>query len=52
MADEINNCEELRSAIQSWDGKDKGRQRYLLKRAIDLGCVEHVPDDWGVKVDG
>lgn len=48
MAEEIENCEQLRAAIKAHDG-DRDRQRYLLKRAIDLGCVEDIPDEWGIE---
>jgi hypothetical protein len=45
---EPQNCEELQAAIAKTGENEKGRQQYLIKRSIDLGCVEHIPDDWEV----
>jgi hypothetical protein len=49
---EPDNCEELKEAIHKTGDEEKGRQQYLIKRAVELGCVEHIPDDWEVKIDG
>lgn len=45
------NCDEVKAAVGATEEHDKGRQRILIKRAIDLGCVVHIPDSWEVKVD-
>lgn len=47
---EPQNCDELKTAIGKTKPEERGRQRYLIKRAIDLGCVEHIPDDWEVEI--
>jgi hypothetical protein len=46
--EEVNNCDELKAAIGKADGETE--QRYLVKRAIDLGCVDDIPDEWTVEV--
>lgn len=46
------DCEQLKTAIQKTGDNEKGRQQYLIKRSIELGCVEHIPDHWGVEVSG
>ena len=55
MPESIQNCEQLRAAIkehQSQRPDDKGEERSLLHRAIEIGCVEDIPDEWGVEVNG
>lgn len=49
--DEINDCDELKAAIDKHEPGNAGEQRALIKRSIELGCVEHIPDDWGVEVE-
>lgn len=49
---EPKDCESLKTAIQNTSDNEAGRQQYLVKRAIELGCVEHIPDHWGVETDG
>jgi len=46
------NCDELKTAIAKTGEGEKGRQQFLVKRSIELGCVEHVPDDWEVEIHG
>jgi hypothetical protein len=59
--DQINNCQELDRAIAEYHTtvSKKGTgpasehvKQYLIKRAVDLGCVDKIPDDWGVGVNG
>jgi len=45
------NCDELAAAIKKTGDNEQGRQRYLIKKAIDLGCVEHIPDHWAVEIE-
>lgn len=49
---EPQSCEEIKAAVAKTDENEKGRQQLLIKRSVELGCVEHIPDDWGVDVDG
>jgi len=49
---EPKDCDELKVAIDATEDNEKGRQQYLIKRAVELGCVEHVPDDWEVSSNG
>lgn len=48
---EITNCEELRTAIKATDGSNTAHQRFLIKKSIDLGCIDDIPDEWGVEVE-
>lgn len=49
---EPKDCDSLKTTIQKTGDEEQGRQQYLVKRAIELGCVEHIPDHWGVETDG
>lgn len=49
---EPRSCEEVKAAVAKTDENEKGRQQLLIKRSVELGCVEHIPDEWGVDVDG
>lgn len=52
MADEeISSCDELKAAIDKHDPGNKAEERALIKKSIELGCVEHIPDEWGVEVE-
>lgn len=46
------SCDELKAAIAKTGENEKGRQQFLVKRSIELGCVEHVPDNWEVEIHG
>lgn len=53
-ASEIEDCDGLKTAIDEYNAKgehNQAEQAALLKRSIDLGCVDHIPDDWGVDVE-
>lgn len=49
---EPENCQELESAVAKTGENDKGRQQYLVKRSIELGCVDKIPDNWEVSING
>ena len=44
------NCDEMAEAVRRTGDEEKGRQQFLIKRAVDLGCVDCLPDHWEVKV--
>jgi hypothetical protein len=44
------NCDEVRSAVAATADGDKGRQRILIKKSIEFGCVEHIPESWEVDI--
>ena len=44
------NCDALKSAVSATKEGDKGRQRVLIKRSIELGCVGHIPESWEVEI--
>lgn len=49
---EINDCEDARTAVQTYEsGEDKRPEvkRYIIRRCIELGCTEHIPDKWEVE---
>jgi hypothetical protein len=48
---EIKDCESLRAAIAKAEPGNVGHQRLLIKKSIDLGCVDDIPDDWTVEVE-
>jgi hypothetical protein len=47
---EPTNCAEVRAAIAKCDSSNERHKRYLTKKAIDLGCVNDIPDDWTMEV--
>jgi hypothetical protein len=52
MADgEIEDCDALKAAVDKHEPGDTAEERRLIKRSIELGCTEHIPDEWGVDVD-
>jgi hypothetical protein len=42
----------MKAAIGKTEDSDKARQRLLIKQSVELGCVEHIPDNWEVDVNG
>lgn len=44
------NCDEVRSAVKATAEGDKGRQRVLIQKAIQLGCSESIPESWEVEI--
>lgn len=45
--EEIHDCAELKTACeQAGDSPPPKERRRLIKRAVELGCTEHVPDSW------
>ena len=47
-----NDCDSLREAVGKTGEEEKGRQQYLIVRAVELGCIDVIPDDWEVEIDG
>lgn len=49
----IRDCDEVKTAVQAY-GRETGSKevlrRHIVRRAIALGCTEHVPDEWSVDV--
>jgi hypothetical protein len=49
--EEINNCDDVQEAIGAYEATgetNKNEERYIINRAVALGCTEHIPDDWGL----
>lgn len=47
---EITDCQQLREAIARTDPSNESHKRFLTKKAIDLGCVKDIPDEWTMEV--
>lgn len=45
------DCDKLKGAVAATADHDRGRQRVLIKKSIELGCVEHIPESWEVDID-
>lgn len=46
------NCTYLQHAVQAYGretGSKEALRKYLVRRAVALGCTEHIPDDWHVE---
>jgi len=46
----VETCDELKAEIPK--AESARHKQYLIGRSVDLGCVEHIPDDWAVEVNG
>jgi len=48
--EEIKDCDSVKAAVAQEKSSPVGgdRERYIIKRAVELGCTEHIPDDWGI----
>lgn len=50
--EEINNCDDVNAAVQRYESEgksDPNEERYIINRAVELGCSEHIPDEWGIQ---
>ncbi len=46
----IQSCDDIKAKVAE-NPEDEQTRSLLVKRAIDLGCVEHIPDDWTFEVE-
>lgn len=49
--EEIKSCDDVAAAVKkvrAGKESDPGEERYIIKKAVELGCTEHIPDDWGL----
>lgn len=44
------DCDELKTAVAATEESDRGRQRVLIKKSIELGCVDNIPESWEVDI--
>jgi hypothetical protein len=47
---DVTSCDELKTAVAATKDEERGRQRVLIKKSIELGCVEHIPESWEVDI--
>lgn len=50
--EEIKNCDDVKAAVAKYnsEGKsDPNEERYIIDRAVSLGCTEHIPDEWSIE---
>ena len=48
--EEINNCQDVREAVGQYEAGGQyspEEERYIIQRAVKLGCTEDIPDEWG-----
>ncbi len=53
MPDEVKDCTELSHRVETEQQStepDKQVRKALIAKALELGCVEAIPDDWGIEV--
>lgn len=48
---DAEGCQEVQNAVAA-DTGNEGERMEVIKKAIDIGCVEYIPDAWGVEVGG
>jgi hypothetical protein len=47
---DVKDCTDIKARIDA--GVEDARvRRYLIKRSIDFGCVQLIPDEWEVEVE-
>ena len=53
MPDEqITDCEGVAAAVareRQTAHPDDNERRYIIRRAVELGCTDKIPDDWGIQ---
>lgn len=47
---DVQTCEEIKAQVAKSPTSVRERQ-YLIKKAIDLGCTQHIPEDWEVEIN-
>lgn len=53
MADDGRDCSDVAQAVeaeQQAETPDKARRKEIIAKALERGCVEAIPDDWGIEV--
>ena len=51
MTDENRDCDEIAREVEAENAAEKpdsAKRSQLVKEAVRAGCVEHIPDDWGL----
>ena len=49
--EEVTDCASLEEKVgeyQAGGQHDPNYERYLINRGVELGCTEHIPDDFGL----
>jgi hypothetical protein len=49
--EEVNDCGTLQEKVgeyQAGGEHNPNYERYLIQRSVELGCTEHIPDDFGL----
>lgn len=49
---EINDCNGVAAAVRQYEAGDKRSElkRYIIHKAVEFGCTEHIPDSWEVEM--
>jgi hypothetical protein len=50
---QIRDCNELQAAVQKERTETANTtvvRRFIIRRSIELGCTEHIPDEWEVEI--
>ena len=49
----VRDCADLHNAVESY-GRETGNRaelrHFLIKRSIELGCTNEIPDNWEVEI--
>lgn len=52
----IESCDDVKNAVADYHrspGGGETERAFITRRAVDLGCTQHLPEDWRlVKVEG
>lgn len=47
-----DSCAEIAQAVKETKPEDKARKQHLMAEAVNQNCLDVIPDDWEVELDG
>lgn len=45
----IESCDDVAAAVAA-KPTDLEERRYIIKKSIDLGCIDQIPDEWEMEL--
>lgn len=48
---ELKTRQDIERAVLHTKPDETGKKRLLIKKSIDIGCPDVIPDDWEVELD-
>ena len=47
---DIETCEDVQRVVQT-NPQNPAVRRYTIKRAIELGCLDSIPEQWELEIE-